>query len=57
MSTWPTGASTGTSCPCRLAFPTNQQQVAVFDPARGHSDIPGDALADLARRLGERMTG
>lgn len=36
--------------------PYDQQQTAVFDLARGHLDIPDDELADLTRRLGERMT-
>ncbi|SDU05997.1 histidine triad (HIT) family protein [Amycolatopsis keratiniphila] len=42
--------------PLPPGVPYEQQQAAVFDPARGHLDVPDDELADLARRLGERMT-
>ncbi|MEU3766577.1 hypothetical protein AB0E55_16085 [Amycolatopsis keratiniphila] len=42
--------------PLPPGVPYEQQQTAVFDPARGHLDVPDDELADLARRLGERMT-
>ncbi|OKK01732.1 HIT family protein [Amycolatopsis sp. CB00013] len=41
--------------PLPPGVPYEQQQTAVFDPARGHLDVPDDELADLARRLGERM--
>ncbi|MFE6611322.1 HIT family protein [Amycolatopsis sp. NPDC057786] len=43
--------------PLPPGVPYDQQQTAIFDPARGYLDIPGDDVADLARRLGERMTG
>jgi ATP adenylyltransferase len=42
--------------PLPPGIPYDQQQTAVFDPTRGHLDIPEDTLADLARRLGEQMT-
>lgn len=41
--------------PLPPGVPYEQQQAAVFDPARGPLDIPDDELADLTRRLGERM--
>jgi diadenosine tetraphosphate (Ap4A) HIT family hydrolase len=42
--------------PLPPGVPYDQQQIAVFDPARGHLDISDDDLGDLARRLGESMT-
>ncbi|MGW4111561.1 hypothetical protein ACWEFJ_11835 [Actinosynnema sp. NPDC004786] len=41
--------------PLPPGVPYEEQQTAVLDPARGHLDIPDADLADLARRLGERL--
>lgn len=43
--------------PLPPGVPYDQQQTAVFAPERGYLDVPDDDLADLARRLGERLTG
>ncbi|MEU4801966.1 HIT domain-containing protein [Actinosynnema sp. NPDC023587] len=42
--------------PLPPGVPYEEQQTAVFDPARGHLEISDDDLADLARRLGEHLT-
>lgn len=41
--------------PLPPGVPYEEQQTAVLDPARGHLDLPDDEVADLARRLGERL--
>lgn len=43
--------------PLPPGVPYEDQQIAVFEASRGVLDLPGDEVADLARRLGERMSG
>ncbi|MFK0245976.1 HIT family protein [Amycolatopsis azurea] len=41
--------------PLPPGVPYEEQQAALFAPERGYLDVPDDELADLSRRLGERM--
>ncbi|MFJ5984102.1 HIT family protein [Lentzea sp. NPDC092896] len=41
--------------PLPPGVPYEDQQIALFEASRGHLDLPDDEVADLARRLGERM--
>lgn len=41
--------------PLPPGVPYEDQQIAVFEASRGVLDLPDDEVADLARRLGERM--
>ncbi|MET9231876.1 hypothetical protein [Lentzea sp. NPDC003310] len=43
--------------PLPPGVPYEDQQIAVFAASRGVLDLPDDEVADLARRLGERMSG
>jgi diadenosine tetraphosphate (Ap4A) HIT family hydrolase len=43
--------------PLPPGVPYEDQQIAVFEASHGVLDLPGDEVADLARRLGERMSG
>ncbi|MEU3649034.1 hypothetical protein AB0E59_37060 [Lentzea sp. NPDC034063] len=41
--------------PLPPGVPREDQQIALFEASRGHLDLPDDEVADLARKLGERM--
>lgn len=41
--------------PLPPGVPYEDQQIAVFEASRGHLGLPDEEVADLARRLGERM--
>lgn len=41
--------------PLPPGVPYEEQQMAVFEASRGYLDLPDAEVADLARRLGERM--
>lgn len=41
--------------PLPPGVPYEDQQIAVFESSRGHLDLPDSQVADLARRLGDRM--
>jgi hypothetical protein len=36
--------------------PYEDQQFAVFEASRGYLDLPDEEVADLARRLGDRLS-
>jgi diadenosine tetraphosphate (Ap4A) HIT family hydrolase len=41
--------------PLPPGVPYEDQQFAVFEASRGHLDLPDEEVADLARRLGDRL--
>jgi diadenosine tetraphosphate (Ap4A) HIT family hydrolase len=41
--------------PLPPGVPYEDQQLAVFEASRGHLDLPDEEVADLARRLGDRL--